>query len=178
MKFPTLLLALLLAGCVKESDPPTAPLLTVPFVPTVTSSSFDYDQAWVESRVPDSTLWRACRSAYNGRFSEQLKTALADSFVQRAHWTGATETEVRGCLTASGQMQSGTISLLYRAERARYYGAQCWILEFAWGTAGDAIQEFRCYVMDAGTFNPRLILTSGAAVRRPPKDGYSDTHGG
>jgi hypothetical protein len=160
MKTIVLILSVALTGCVKESDPPTAAPLTVPFVPTVTSSVADYDQAWIASRVPDSTLWLACRAAYNGRYSEQLKAALADSFVQRARRIGATEIEARGCLTGSGQMQTGTISLLYRAERATYYGVRCWILEFARGATGDAIQQFRCLVMDAGTFNPRLVLPS------------------
>ena len=167
MKVILLILSIALTGCVKESDPPTAPPLTVPFVPTVTTSLADYDQAWVVSRVPDSTLWLACRAAYNGRYSEQLKAALADSFVQRARRIGATEIEARGCLTASGQMQTGTISLLYRAERAKYYGVRCWILEFARGGAGDAIEEFRCFVMDAGTFNPRLVLPSPPPPQHP-----------
>jgi hypothetical protein len=170
MKTILLTLSIVLTGCVKESDPPTAPPLTVPFVPTVTSSLADYDQAWIVSRVPDSTLWLACRTAYNGRYSEQLKAALADSFVQRAHRIGATEVEARGCLTGSGQMQTGTISLLYRAEVAYYYGVRCWILEFARGTAGGALQEFRCFVMDARTFNPRLVLPS------PPPAEYQARH--
>ena len=95
-----------------------------------------------------------------------LKTALADSFVQKAHLFGGSAMEARGCLTGSGQLQVGTISLLYRAERATYYGTRCWILEFAWGSTGSGIQEFRCCVMDAGTFNPRLIFAS--RVPQPP----------
>jgi hypothetical protein len=161
MKPASLLVSLLLCACVKESDPAAPPALSVTFVPTVAISSIDYNQADVRNRVPDSLLWLACRNAYNGRYSELLKTALVDSFVQRARRAGIAEMEARGCLTGSGQLQVGTISLLYRAERASYYGTRCWILEFAWGTTGDDLGEFRCCVMDAGTFNPRLILSSG-----------------
>jgi hypothetical protein len=166
MKAAIALLALLLPACVKESDPVAPPEMSVSFVPTVTTSSIDYNRLGIEAKVPDSTLWLACRNAYNGKYSEALKTALADTFVHRAFRLGFPEVETRGCLTGSGQMQYGVVSLLYRAERASYYGVQCWILEFAWGTNGSGITEFRCCLMDAGTFNPRLILTSSAPSER------------
>jgi len=159
-----IVITIVLMGCVEESPPSPPPEMSLSFLPGVFTSTNDYYRADIDARIPDSTSLNACRAAYNGRYTDQLKAALVASLVQKAIQFGSSETEIRGCLNATGELRPGVISLPYRAERAKYYGTQCWILEFAWGASIAGMQEFKCYVMDAGTFNPRLILTSVGPV--------------
>jgi hypothetical protein len=152
------LLTLALVGCQKET-PTTAEQTTLPEVPHVVVTQANYTESDLRSRVPDTTLKNTCCAMYTSSLTDSSKRSVARVIVEKARQLNQDTATVSHCLTATGQLVTGVVSVPYFAERARYQSIECWIFEFAWGSTPQDLGHYRCFVMNISTQDTLLYIT-------------------
>jgi len=142
-------------GCRKDS--PTSFQETE--LPVVMVTQTNYHQSDVQSMVPDQVLLDHCVDLYRGSYTDGLKSSMNTSMLMKARRLGLDVDGLTSCMSATGQMQPGLVSLPFRVERAVYDSAESWIMQFAWGLTPDDLGHYRCFVMDAATADTLMFIT-------------------
>ena len=151
-----LLLACLAPACVENPADDGSPS---DVLPVVRETRFDYGEADIRARLPDTLLLHECVRSYAAVYSERLKETFFNRMSQKVVLLGLDALKFLQCIEATGQQTPEVISLPYLGERATYEGRECWILEFTWGLSKEDLGHFRCFVMDIATCDTLYYLT-------------------
>lgn len=127
--------------------------------PVVRIEQKDYTEALVRSSVPDTSLLHTFTDAYQGKYTDSLKSSFVEWIGLMTALLGGNRAEVQKCLEATGELKAGIVRLPFIAERARYQGREAWLFQFVWGAAPNDLGHYRSYVMDTMTSERLLFIT-------------------
>lgn len=146
---------LFFTGCSDDdkNNNPVGPAGELSAEPVVKSTTTNYTEAAFRTLFPEYATLSSFGNAYNGKYSDALKSAIISNIDAKAAALGLNTAILDSCISATGCMRSGEVALPSYVEKARYSGKDAWLIQIVWGTSASDFGHYKCYAIDSATLD-------------------------